>query len=380
MSNLPQQDTIVQYLADGVTTNYVVPFYTPLEPDGTPDLDVYTQLNTAPAVPSSDINIWNVAYIYTPNLDPTTGGIITFLPGYIPPDNYVVTIVRDVSASLDVEFSQASTFSGYTLDAALDKLLLISQQNKSYALDRNLSYVVNSYLPEAVLEANVQIPVLQSGQIWYGSVNGVIAVTLEQSADTSTLRSELANNSPGTDGARLVGYYDPVALNPTTVDAQLTLLTESVESALPPGFIIPYGGASAPSGYLLCNGAAVSRATYANLFGVIGTSFGIGDGSTTFNVPNTQGKILGGAGGALISGANTVGATGGANTITLNANNLPAHTHPSSANIGTNVVNVPSGSTFGVAVAGVATGINTTTNTPFSIVPPTLLVNYIIKT
>ncbi|CAB4134452.1 hypothetical protein UFOVP269_65, partial [uncultured Caudovirales phage] len=103
MSNLPQQNTIIQYIADGITTQYTVPFYTPLEIDGTPDMDVYTQAPTAPAIPAVDINIWNVAYTYTPNMvNPFSGGYITFQTGYIPAAGWIITIVRDVQASLDV--------------------------------------------------------------------------------------------------------------------------------------------------------------------------------------------------------------------------------------------------------------------------------------
>lgn len=57
------------------------------------------------------------------------------------------------------------------------------------------------------------------------------------------------------------------------------------------GSMIMYAGSTAPAGWFLCNGAAVSRATYASLFAVIGTSFGIGDGSTTFNVPDMRGEF-----------------------------------------------------------------------------------------
>jgi len=57
---------------------------------------------------------------------------------------------------------------------------------------------------------------------------------------------------------------------------------------VPTGSMIMYAGATAPTGWLLCNGAAVSRTTYVQLFTVIGTTFGIGDGSTTFNLPNFQ--------------------------------------------------------------------------------------------
>ena len=64
----------------------------------------------------------------------------------------------------------------------------------------------------------------------------------------------------------------------------------------PIGTILPYGGASAPSGWFLCQGQAVSRTTYSELFAVIGTSFGAGDGSTTFNIPDMRESVPKGAG------------------------------------------------------------------------------------
>lgn len=64
---------------------------------------------------------------------------------------------------------------------------------------------------------------------------------------------------------------------------------------MPAGTIVSYAGASVPSGWLLCNGANVSRTTYANLFRVIGTKWGAGDGSTTFALPDSDGRVLQGA-------------------------------------------------------------------------------------
>lgn len=71
---------------------------------------------------------------------------------------------------------------------------------------------------------------------------------------------------------------------------------------VPTGAIMPYGGSSAPANFLLCDGAAVSRATYSILFGIIGTAFGVGDGSSTFNLPNLKNRIPMGAGAATIVG------------------------------------------------------------------------------
>ena len=91
-----------------------------------------------------------------------------------------------------------------------------------------------------------------------------------------------------------------------------------------PGVIEAYASNTAPSGYLLCNGQAVSRTTYANLFKVIGTTYGAGDGSTTFNVPNLNGRVVVGKSSSTFT---TLGQTGGEINSTLSTANLPAHTH-----------------------------------------------------
>jgi microcystin-dependent protein len=98
---------------------------------------------------------------------------------------------------------------------------------------------------------------------------------------------------------------------------------------IPTGAITAYGAGSAPSGWLLCDGTAVNRTTYATLFGIIGTTYGVGDGSTTFNIPNLQQKFpLGKA--ASGTGA-TLGGTGGAidhtHTSAAHTHTVASHTH-----------------------------------------------------
>jgi len=63
-------------------------------------------------------------------------------------------------------------------------------------------------------------------------------------------------------------------------------------AASPSGTIVAFGGTTAPSGWLLCNGATVSRSTYASLFAAISTNFGAGDGSSTFHLPDLRGRFL----------------------------------------------------------------------------------------
>jgi phage-related tail fiber protein len=92
-------------------------------------------------------------------------------------------------------------------------------------------------------------------------------------------------------------------------------LSASAIASVPTGAIFPFAGSSAPTGYLLCDGSAVSRTTYADLVNAIGTAFGEGDGSTTFNLPDFQGRVLRGvdeeAGRDPDSAARTAMNTGG---------------------------------------------------------------------
>lgn len=90
----------------------------------------------------------------------------------------------------------------------------------------------------------------------------------------------------------------------------------------PAGIVMPFAGSTAPQGYLLCDGSAVSRTDYAALFAVIGTTYGAGDGSTTFNVPDISGRVVIGP-----SQSHALGSTGGSETVTLTESELPAHTH-----------------------------------------------------
>lgn len=100
--------------------------------------------------------------------------------------------------------------------------------------------------------------------------------------------------------------------------------------------MVAYSGV--PTGWLACDGSAVSRTTFATLFAAIGTVWGIGDGSTTFNVPDMRGRapIGGGTGSGLT--ARTVGdITVGAETVTLTTAGLPVHSHALRVNDGSGV-------------------------------------------
>ena len=94
------------------------------------------------------------------------------------------------------------------------------------------------------------------------------------------------------------------------------------------GMIQMYAGQYAPQGWLLCDGSAVGREAFSKLFSVIGTTYGAGDGSTTFNLPDLRDRFPVGAG--LTYSRNS---KGGADTVTLTTNQIPAHTHGKSGAI-----------------------------------------------
>jgi len=96
---------------------------------------------------------------------------------------------------------------------------------------------------------------------------------------------------------------------------------------IPTATIVPWTDSSVPSGFLECDGSAVSRSTYADLFAIVGTTYGVGDGATTFNLPDLQDNVAVGK-----SGTKALASTGGAENAasanaTLSEAQLAAHTH-----------------------------------------------------
>jgi microcystin-dependent protein len=106
---------------------------------------------------------------------------------------------------------------------------------------------------------------------------------------------------------------------------------------VPVGGIVLWGTTTAPAGYVLCDGAAINRTTYAKLFAVIGTTYGVGNGTTTFNVPNLQGRFP--LGKASAGTGSTLGGTGGAidhlHSQPTHVHDLGGHVHGVSGNTGT---------------------------------------------
>lgn len=98
-------------------------------------------------------------------------------------------------------------------------------------------------------------------------------------------------------------------------------------SGFPSGVVLDYAGASVPSGWLDCDGSAISRSTYSALYSAIGTTFGSGDGVNTFNLPDFRGRASIGVGTGTGLTARARGATTGTETHTLTGTQIPGHQH-----------------------------------------------------
>ena len=209
-------------------------------------------------------------------------------------------------------------------------------------------------------------------------VNGTLGVT---GATTLTGATSLTTGS-------ISGVMTAPTAAAGTNTTQLATTAFVLANGVTTGVISMWGTATAPTGYLLCAGAAVSRSTYAALFAVIGTTFGVGDGSTTFNLPNYTSRFPYGT---------TLAATGGtADAVIVTHTHTatvtdPGHSHSINtyydANIGgTNITsytntNYPATNVTQNAFTGITVGNSTEgVSGVGQNLPPYLGINFIIKT
>jgi microcystin-dependent protein len=179
-------------------------------------------------------------------------------------------------------------------------------------------------------------------------------------------------------------------------------LASAVAEALNPvGVLAPYAGANAPAGWLLCGGQNISRTTFAGLFAVLGTTYGVGDGSTTFGVPDLRGRTvfgldnMGGTAANRITNAisaivgTTLGAVGGNQSMHAHTHTVtdPGHTHATGFNWavaggGSNAANATTGGLTaqnGVSSATTGISVQTAGTGASQNMPPAMMLNWIIK-
>ena len=240
------------------------------------------------------------------------------------------------------------------------------------------------------------------GNIPEASVTGLVS-DLAAKATTATVSGH-TGASTGVHGATgaVVGTTDTQTLTNKTIDGTSNTIRNVPAGTLTgfAGMVIPFAGTSAPSGYLMCDGSAVSRSTYATLFAVVSTTYGSGDGTTTFNLPNLKGRVPVGFD-ASQTEFDSLGENGGEKTHTLTTAEMPSHNHGGAVTgTGTHIhtirngsadtnKNVSSGSvalsnasayTTASSEGGHAHGISAQGDgTAHNILQPYIALNYVIK-
>lgn len=162
----------------------------------------------------------------------------------------------------------------------------------------------------------------------------------------------------------------------------------TVRSQVPVGSILSSGLTAVPGGFLLCNGLAVSRTVYADLFAAIGTTYGVGDGVTTFNLPNLVGRAPIGAGTytdpVLGPTVRTLGGAIGAAAHTLSVGEMPSHSHAALG--GGQIAEIGGSGSLSWNGTGAPTNFSNSTTTSVggggshNNMQPSLVLNWIIKT
>lgn len=289
----------VNFNGNGVTTAFAVsfPFF------ATSDLVVK---ETVIATGAETTKALNTHYTVAGTLD-ADGKYPTGTVNYItaPASGVRVTIYRDPPRTQLTDFVDNEALRASTLEIMADRLVALVQRvadvvTRSLRQPDGDSDTISA-LPGAAARANKFLafdadgnPVASSGTV------GEVATTAF--------------------GESLVQADDAAEAR--------TLLGVDAISGIRPGMMFEFGGTSVPTGYLGCDGSAVSRTTYADLFTAIGTTWGAGDGSTTFNLPDFRRRVGVGSGGSGTGTlGNAVGNTGGTETHTLTSTEMPVHGH-----------------------------------------------------
>ena len=174
--------------------------------------------------------------------------------------------------------------------------------------------------------------------------------------------------------------------------ANFNALKAAVDSLTNTGTVIPAGivkgfaGPVVPTGWLTCDGAAVSRSSYSGLFAAIGTTWGVGDGATTFNLPDLRGRTLIGAGVGTGLSARTLAALLGEEAHALTVAEGPTHGHTATPTGGGAFVTNPGSGGFGLVAGAVINSADSITvstsgsSTPHNTMQPSAVIHWVIKT
>jgi microcystin-dependent protein len=301
----------------------------------------------------------------------------------------------------------------------------------TWGTDINTNYTgivdlnLGGYITVSLSNSNVTLTTGSSGQIQ----NLIIGLTGTLTANVTVSSAAVGfyfveNNTTGSFTVKWQADFGSGAVGSATLvpqGARMLFISDTTngarqasatQSLVPSGSLQAYAGSSAPSGWVLCFGQAISRTIFGGLFAAISTTYGVGDGSTTFNVPDLRGRSIfgldnmgGSAAGRLTGGdtgnitsSTTLGSTGGEENHTILTAEMPSHTHTAtvtdpghshgydritgaSGAFGATPANNQSVQQTSTEVTGITVGnSNTGGGGSHNTTPPAMVMNWIIKT
>ena len=231
---------------------------------------------------ADDVEIWTVDYISAPTtaLSPVLTGNVTISSDSSGPalkitqtgTGYVMRVQDSVDPDSTPFVINASGLVGLGTTSPAEALDIDNSGKIQFSSSGTALTVISADATNSTID-------VKDARNFVVKANAATVITANDASVTTTVPVVLPSDPTTTLQSATKGYVDTTAAS-------------SIVTAAPPGAIMAFGASSAPTGWLVCDGSAVSRTSYAALFAVLSTTWGTGDGSTTFNLPDLRGQFL----------------------------------------------------------------------------------------
>lgn len=328
------------------------------------DNDIYVEIITdqnvvlIPTLDGGDDYDFTVSGTFDDDTFRYPSGVTVTLNNALPSDDWFIVIENRVSPTQSSDYINGGPIPAERLETDLDRLAVMAQAPVSVFQDLvRVTPAAGIVLPPLIPQANRLLRWNSDGNAIENALISELETVFEIDLE---LLGEAANHILVYDGTKWTNESPEDArtalglvigtdvLAPDGDGSQLTGI-----QSVPTGVMLDYAGAgSVPDGYLLCDGSNVSRTTYAALFAVLGETWGVGDGATTFGLPDSRRRVSVGSGGTGTATLDdTVGSTGGEEAHTLTADEAPVMSAASSGAHTHNITSSTSTSGTGAALA-----------------------------
>ena len=316
-----------------------------------------------------------------------SGGTVHYLHQGAPlPEGWRLAIVRDMPFSQEIDLVPGTLFDPQVIEDGLDQAAAERQQllerlSRAVVMPPTSQDTPDQLISQVITARNTASAAAQAAGQSVSDAAREAESAHSAAGQAAAHASEARQAADATEEARQLGARVD-ALDERTdelagcFDAKGQLVPDCLPTVLAPGLVMPFAGQSTPAGWLLCDGAAVSRTAYAALFAAIGTTYGQGDGRTTFNLPDLTGRFVQGS-----STAGTVKAPGLPNVTARHG--VMRHTWATAegaVRLETASINDYAGGSLGGAIVTIDLSRgNSIYGASDTVQPPALTMRYVIK-